>query len=105
MASVHNDLNKIKETLNVILFNHFRLVKFQSLIWTKCTVVVISLIQNLMENAFANFHTLENLQSKFRKGRQKQFCKNANLKIVFTSFKINNYFSDKDKTSCFWSLF
>ena len=34
----------------------------------------------------------------------KQFCKDADLKIVFTSFKINNYFS-KIKQPIFWNLF
>ena len=31
----------------------------------------------------------------------KQFCKDTDLYIVFTSFKINNYFSNKDKTPYF----
>ena len=35
----------------------------------------------------------------------KQFCKDADLKIVFTSFKINNYFSTKDKTPYFFKSF
>ena len=35
----------------------------------------------------------------------KQFCKDADLKIVFTSFKINNYFSTKDKTPYFLKSF
>ena len=35
----------------------------------------------------------------------KQFCKDPDLKIVFTSFKINNYFSTKDKTPYFWKSF
>ena len=35
----------------------------------------------------------------------KQFCKDADFKIVFTSFKIINYFSAKDKTSFFLKSF
>ena len=46
-----------------------------------------------------NFHTLENIQSKFRKSCQKSA--DADRKTVFTSFKINNYFSTKDKTPYF----
>ena len=69
---------------------------------------MISLIQNPIKRAFKNFHTLESIQSKFRKIGQKsickQFCKDADLTTVFTSFKINNYFSTKDKTR-FFSFF
>ena len=35
----------------------------------------------------------------------KQFCKDTDLKIVFTSFKINNYFSTKYKTPYFLKSF
>ena len=35
----------------------------------------------------------------------KQFCKDANLKIVFTSFKIKSYFSAKDKKPYFFKPF
>ena len=35
----------------------------------------------------------------------KQFCKDVDLKIVFNSFKINNYFSTKDKTPHFLKSF
>ena len=35
----------------------------------------------------------------------KQFYKDTDLKIVFTSFKINNYFSTKDKTPYFLKSF
>ena len=35
----------------------------------------------------------------------KQFCKDAHLKILFTSFKRNNYFSTKDKTLYFLKSF
>ena len=35
----------------------------------------------------------------------KQFCKDADLKVVFTSLKINNYFSTKDKTHYFLKTF
>ena len=31
----------------------------------------------------------------------KQYCKENNVKIVFTSFKITNYLSDKDATPYF----
>ena len=50
-----------------------------------------------------NFHTLENIQSKFRKSCQKSA--NADYKTVFTSFKINNHFSTKDKTPYFSKSF
>ena len=50
-----------------------------------------------------NFHTLENIQSKFRKSCQKSA--DADYKTVFTSFKINNYFSTKDKTPYFSKSF
>ena len=50
-----------------------------------------------------NFHTLENIQSKFRKSCQKSA--DADRKTVFTSFKINNYFSTKDKTPYFRKSF
>ena len=33
--------------------------------------MVISLTQNLIKHVFINFHTLENIQSKFRKSYQK----------------------------------
>ena len=52
--------------------------------------MVTSLIQNVIKHVFIIFHAFENIQSKFRKG--------FGLKIIFTSFKINNYFSTKDKT-------
>ena len=35
----------------------------------------------------------------------KQFSKDADHKIAFTSFKINNYFSTKDKTTYFLKSF
>ena len=52
----------IKETLKHKSFPPFLLTKLQSLI-----VVVISLIQNLIKHVFVNFHTLNNIESKFRK--------------------------------------
>ena len=51
---------------------------------------------------------MENIQSKFRKSCQKSANSSAKMpifKIVFTSFKINNYFSTKDKTPYFLKSF
>ena len=88
-ASFHNDVTKIKET------SYFDKVHSNSDQWSE-------------KRVFTNFHILENVLNKFTKKLSKickQFCKDANLKIVFTSFKINNYFSAKDKTPYFLSLF
>ena len=46
----------------------------------------------------------EQIQKKLSK-ICKQFFKDADLEIVFTSFKINNYFSTKDKTPYFLKSF
>ena len=46
----------------------------------------------------------EQVQKKLSKICE-QFCKDADLEIVFTSFRINNYFSTKDKTSYFLKSF
>ena len=46
----------------------------------------------------------EQVQKKFPK-ICKEFCKGADLKMTFTSFKINNYFSTKGKTRCFMTSF
>ena len=42
---------------------------------------------------------------KYCKEFCRQFCKDADPKIVFTSFKINNFFSTKDKIPYFLNSF
>ena len=52
----------------------------------------------------SNYHILASILNKFRKKITKlckQYCNENNVKIVFTSFKISNYFSVKDATPYF----
>ena len=67
---------------------------------------VIDLIQDPIKHVFTNFRTLQNVQSKFKKVAKicKQVYKDTDLKIAFTSFRINDYFSTKGKTPYFSSL-
>ena len=60
-----------------------------------------SLIQNLIKHYKLPYIGKHSEQVQ----KCKQFCKDADFKIVFTSFKINNYFSTKDKTPYFLKSF
>ena len=52
----------------------------------------------MIKHVFINFQTLENKYSEKVQKKLSKGCKDADLKIVFTSFKISNHFSNNDKT-------
>ena len=98
---------KSKKLWNVIFFNNFLLIKLQSYLER----VHSNSDQSNPESDKRRFYKLpyvgkysEQVQKKLSK-ICKQLCKDADLKIIFTSFKINNYFSTKDETSYFRSPF
>ena len=107
-ASFHNDVTKIKETLKCNSFPPFLIDKITKPYLNK--VHSNSDLSNT-ESDKTCFYKLpyigkysEQVQKKFLK-ICKQFCKDGDLKTVFTSFKINNYFSTKDKTPYFLKSF
>ena len=94
-ASFHNEVTKSKETLKRNSFPPFLIEKITKLYLNK---VHSSSDQSDPASNKTRFYKLpyirkysELVQKKFSK-ICKQFCKNADLKIAFTSFKINNYF-------------
>ena len=107
-ASFHNDVSKIKETLKRNSFPPFLIDKITKSYLNK---VHSNSDQSNPESDKTRFYKLpyigkysEQVQKKLSK-ICKQFWKDADLKIVFTSFKINNYFSTKDKTPYFLKSF
>ena len=107
-ASFHNDITKIKETLKRNSFPPFLIDKITKSYLNK---VHSNSDQSNRESDKTRFYKLpyigkysEQVQKKLSK-ICKQFCKDADLKILFTSFKINNYFSTKDKTPYFLKSF
>ena len=107
-ASFHNDVTKIKETLKRNSFPPFLIDKITKPYLNK---VHSNSDQSNRESDKRRFYKLpyigkysEQVQKKLSK-ICKQFCKDPDLKIVFTSFKINNYFSTKDKTPYFLKSF
>ena len=55
----------------------------------------------------SNYYILASILNKFIENNKtvKQYCNENNVKIVFTSFKISNYFSVKDATPYFLKSF
>ena len=107
-ASFHNDVTKIKETLKRNTFPPFLIDKIKKSYLDK---VNSNSDQSNLESDKTRFLNLpymgkysEQVQEKLSK-ICKQFCKDTHLKIVFTSFKINNYFSTKNKTPNFLKSF
>ena len=107
-TSFHNDVAKIKETLKRNSFPPFLIDKITKSYLNK---VHSNSDQSNPESDKTHFYKLpyigkysEQVQKKLSK-ICKQFCKDADLKIGFTSFKINNYFSTKDKTPYFLKSF
>ena len=107
-ASFHNDVTKIKETLKRHSFPPFLIYKITKSYLNK---VHSNSDQSNPESDKTRFYKLpyigkysEQVQKKLPK-ICKQFCKDADLKNAFTSFKINNYFSIKDKIPYFLKSF
>ena len=68
---------------------------------------MISLIQNLITR-FYKLPYIEKYSEQVQKKLSeicKQSCKDADIKLVFTFFKIDNYLSTKDKTPYFLKPF
>ena len=100
-----NDITKIKETLKRDSFSPFLIYKTTKSYLNK---VHSNSDQSNPESDKTRFYKLpyigkysEQVQKTFPKTYE-QFCKDADLRIVFASFKINNYFSTKDKTLYFF---
>ena len=69
---------------------------------------MISPIQNLIKTRFYKLPYTRTYSEQVQKKLSKickQFCRDTDLKIVCTSFKIDKYFSTKDKTSYFLKYF
>ena len=107
-AIFHNYVIKIKESLKRNSFPPFLIDKITKPYLEK---VHNTSDQSNPESDKTPFYRLpytgnysEQVQKKFSK-ICKEFCKGADLKMTFTSFKINNYFSTKGKTPCFMTSF
>ena len=107
-TSFDNDVTKIKETLKHNSFPTFSIDRITKSYLNK---VHSNSDQSNPESDKTRFYKLpytgkylEQVQKKLSK-ICKEFCKDADLKIVFTSFNINNYFSAKDKTLYFLNSF
>ena len=104
----HDNVSKIK---NIIKRN-----SYPPFIWDKIVKPYIDKIHYNNNNVSSEVNKLryfklpyigkysEQVQKKIWKLCQ-QYCKENNVKIVFTSFKISNYFSVKDATLCFLKSF
>ena len=104
----HNDVTKIQETLKR---NSFPPVLIDKITKSYLDRVHSSSDQSNPQSDKTRFYKLpyigkysDQVQRKLSK-ICKQFCEDADLKIVFASFKINNYFSTKDKTPYFLKSF
>ena len=102
--SFRNDVSKIKETLKCSSFPPFLTDRITKSYLNK---VHRNSYQSNPESDKTRFYKvpyigkyLVQVQKKLSK-ICKQFCKDADLKIVFISFKINNYSSTKDKMPYF----
>ena len=100
-ASFHHDVTEIKETLKR---NSFAPILIDRITKSYLNKVHSNSDQSNPESDKTRFYKLpyigkysEQVQ-KMLSRISKQFCKDADLKTIFTSFKINNYFSSKDKT-------
>ena len=103
-ASFHNDVTIIKEALKR---NSFQPFLIDSITKSYLNKVHSNSDESNTESDKTRFCKLpyigkysEQVQKKLSK-ICKQFCKDADLKIVFTSFKVNSHFSTKDKTPVF----
>ena len=107
-ASFHNDVTKIKETLKRNSFPPFLIGKIAKSYLNKAHN---NIDQSNPESDKTRFYKLPYIRKYSVQAQKKlskickQFYKDTDLKIAFTPFKINNYFSIKDKIPYFLKSF